>query len=287
VDVRLTQLLRVHLDGIPLDLAARLLPWRSHLRLSLLAHVHLHMRSQARYRGAGAAPPRRAISPAQLRALVRHLEAAIQGLAWRPPATEWADYYAETNYTADALRDKQRLVGACLDRVAPRTVWDLGGNVGLMSRLASGRGIPTVSFDVDPVAVERNYAQGRAEGDPALLPLWLDLTNPSPALGWANRERDSLAARGPADMVMALALVHHLAISNNLPFDRLAEDLARLGHWLLVEFVPKEDSQVERLLATRADIFDRYAPGPFEAEFAGHFKILERAPIAAPGVPST
>ena len=84
VDVRLTQLLRVHLDGIPLDLAARLLPWRSHLRLSLLAHVHLHMRSQARYRGAGAATPRRAISPAQLRALVRHLETAIQGLAVAP-----------------------------------------------------------------------------------------------------------------------------------------------------------------------------------------------------------
>ena len=280
VDVRLTQLLRVHLDGIPLDLAARLLPWRSHLRLSLLAHVHLHTRTQARYRGAGAAAPRRAISPAQLRALVRHLETAIQGLRWRPPETEWADYYAETNYTADALRDKQRLVAACLDRVAPRTVWDLGGNVGRMSRLASGRGIPTVSFDVDPVAVERSYVQGRAEGDRALLPLWLDLTNPSPALGWANRERDSLAARGPADLVMALALVHHLAISNNLPFERLAEDLAPLGHWLLVEFVPKEDSQVERLLATRADIFDRYAPEPFEAAFARHFEIRERAPIA-------
>jgi hypothetical protein len=281
VDVRLTQLLRVHLDGIPLDLAARLLPWRSHLRLSLLAHVHLHMRSQARYRGAAAAAPRpRAISPAQLRALVRHLEGAVRRLEWRPPETEWADYYAETNYTPDALRDKQRLVLACLDRVAPRTVWDLGGNVGLMSRLASGRGIPTVSFDVDPVAVERSYGQGRAEGDRALLPLWLDLTNPSPALGWANRERDSLAGRGPADLVMALALVHHLAISNNLPFDRLAAELGRLGQWLLVEFVPKEDSQVQRLLATRADIFDRYAPGPFEAEFARHFEIVERAPIA-------
>jgi hypothetical protein len=280
VDVRLIQLLRVHLDGIPLDLAARLLPWRSHLRLSLLAHVHLHMRSQARYRDAASATPRRAITPAQLRALVRHLGTAVQRLEWRPPETEWADYYADTNYTGDALRDKQRLVARYLDRTAPGTVWDLGGNVGLMSRLASGRGIPTVSFDVDPVAVERNYLQGRADGDRALLPLWLDLTNPSPALGWANRERDSLAARGPADLVMALALVHHLAISNNLPFERLAEDLARLGRWLLVEFVPKEDSQVQRLLATRADIFDRYAPTPFEAAFARHFEIVDRAPIA-------
>jgi hypothetical protein len=280
VDVRLTQLLRVHLDGVPLDLAARLLPWRSHLRLSLLAHVHLHTRSQARHRDAGTATPRRAITPAQLRALVHHLGTAVQRLEWRPPETEWADYYADTNYTADALRDKQRLVAGYLDRTAPRTVWDLGGNVGLMSRLASGRGIPTVCFDVDPVAVERNYRQGRAEGDRLLLPLWLDLTNPSPALGWANRERDSLAARGPADLVMALALVHHLAISNNLPFDRLAESLARLGRWLLVEFVPKEDSQVQRLLATRTDIFDRYAPGPFEAAFARHFEILARAPLA-------
>jgi hypothetical protein len=280
VDVRLTQLLRVHLDGIPLDLAAGLLPWRSHLRLSLLAHVHLHTRSQARYRDTAAATRPRAIAPAQLRALVRHLGAAVQRLRWRPPQTEWADYYTETNYTADALRDKQRRVAAYLDRTAPRTVWDLGGNIGLMSRLASGRGIPTVCFDVDPVAVERNYQQGRAESDRGLLPLWLDLTNPSPALGWANRERDSLAARGPADLVMALALVHHLAISNNLPFDRLAEDLARLGRWLLVEFVPKEDSQVQRLLATRADIFDRYAPVPFETAFARHFEIHDRAPIA-------
>jgi hypothetical protein len=280
VDVRLLQLLRVHLDGIPLDLAARLLPWRSHLRLSLLAHVHLHMRTQTRYRDAVTAPRRRAISPGGLRALVRHLDAAVQRLDWRPPQTEWADYYAETNYTPEALGDKQRLVTGFLERVAPRTVWDLGGNVGLMSRLASGRGIPTVSFDVDPVAVERNYQQCRAEGDRALLPLWLDLTNPSPALGWANRERDSLAARGPADLVMALALVHHLAISNNLPLGRLAEDLVRLGDWLVVEFVPKEDTQVQRLLATRADIFDRYALEPFEAEFARHFEILERAPIS-------
>jgi ribosomal protein L11 methylase PrmA len=203
----------------------------------------------------------------------------VRRLEWRPPDTEWADYYAETNYTADALRDKQRLVAGYLDRMGPGTVWDLGGNVGLMSRLASGRGIPTVSFDVDPVAVERSYRQGRAEGDRALLPLWLDLTNPSPALGWANRERDSLAARGPADLVMALALIHHLAISNNLPFDRLAEDLARVSRWLLVEFVPKEDSQVQRLLATRTDIFDRYAAAPFEAEFARHFEIHDRAPI--------
>jgi hypothetical protein len=280
VDVRLTQLLRVHLDGIPLDLAALLLPWRSHLRLSLLAHVHLHVRTQARYRGAATAPRRRPMTPAGLRALVRHLEGAIRRLDWQPPKTEWADYYAETNYTADALRDKQRLVAGFLERAGPRTVWDLGGNVGLMSRLASGRGIPTVSFDVDPVAVERSYRQGRADGDRALLPLWLDLTNPSPALGWANRERESLAARGPADLVMALALVHHLAISNHLPFDRLAEDLARLGDWLVVEFVPKDDTQVQRLLATRRDIFDRYAPEPFEAAFARHFEILERAPIA-------
>jgi ribosomal protein L11 methylase PrmA len=224
-------------------------------------------------------PRRRPLRLQGLHALVRHLEGAVRRLDWRLPKTDWADYYAETNYTPEALDAKQRLVTDFLERVAPGTVWDLGSNVGLMSRLASGRGIPTVAFDLDPVAVERTYRRCRDEDDPRLLPVWLDLTNPSPALGWANRERESLTERGPVDLVLVLALIHHLAISNNLPLGRLAEDLARLGRWLVVEFVPKDDTQVQRLLAARDDAFERYDRETFEAEFSRHSEILERAPI--------
>jgi hypothetical protein len=106
-----------------------------------------------------------------------------------------------------------------------------------------------------------------------LLPLLLDLTNPSPALGWANRERDSFAGRGPADLVLALAVIHHLAISNNVPLPKLAEFFADVGRWLVIEFVPKADSQVVKLLASRADIFPNYTREGFEAAFQERFVI--------------
>jgi len=103
----------------------------------------------------------------------------------------------------------------------------------------------------------------------------LDLTNPSPAIGWANQEREAFAARGPADMVLSLALIHHLAISNNVPLPQVAGFLASLGKWLVIEFVPKSDSQVQKLLVSREDIFPNYTREGFEAAFQQKFKIAE------------
>jgi hypothetical protein len=117
------------------------------------------------------------------------------------------------------------------------------------------------------------------EDDSNLLPLVLDLTNPSPAIGWANNERANLVERGPADLVMALALVHHLAISNNLPLDRVADYFTKLGRWLIVEFIPKEDSQVQRLLASRKDIFPHYSKEGFEEAFGFYYIQREVHPI--------
>jgi hypothetical protein len=112
-----------------------------------------------------------------------------------------------------------------------------------------------------------------------MLPLVMDLTNPSPSLGWSHRERDSLLERGPAETVIALALIHHLAISNNVPLDRLAEFFTAVGRHLIIEFVPKEDSQVRRLLATREDVFPDYTKEGFEAAFGSSFEILARESI--------
>jgi len=111
------------------------------------------------------------------------------------------------------------------------------------------------------------------------LPLVIDLTNPSPALGWAHSERESLLERGPVDLVMGLALIHHLAIANNVPLPAVAQFFAAAGRWAIVEFVPKSDSQVKRLLATRKDIFDTYHEEGFEAAFRDRFTLVEKAPI--------
>jgi len=158
-------------------------------------------------------------------------------------------------------------------------VWDLGANDGTFSRLAAGRGIPTVAFDIDPAAVEQNYRVVKQRGERALLPLVMDLSNPSPGLGWANAERMPLADRGPADLALALALVHHLAIAHNVPLPRIAALFASLARALVIEFVPKSDSQVQRMLATRQDLFADYRQELFEAAFGEHFAIEETIPV--------
>jgi len=288
-DVRLNQLLRVHIDGIPLDLCTRLLPWSTRLNFGLFTHLHLHAAAQRRYaaRGTPDGQARRTprVSRRGLEGILNSLEGAVRRLRWKAGETEWADYYDFTNYTSDAQEAKGRIVDRFLDKIVPTSVWDLGANTGRFSRLASGRGIPTIAFDIDPAAVERNYLECRRGDERMLLPLLLDLTNPSPALGWAHRERMSLVERGPADAILALALVHHLAISNNVPLPRLAEFLHTQGRHLIIEFVPKSDSKVRTLLATREDVFPDYHEESFRAAFAPNFETLESERI--PGTERT
>lgn len=278
-DVRLASLMRTHIDGVPLDLACALLPHRARLRFPLLSHLFLHAGSQRSkahsQQGRGAYK----VSRLALTGIVESLRKGVDRLRWDLPATEWADYYQATNYSDDSHAHKAELVTAALDAVHPASVWDLGANDGRFSRLASTHAIPTVAFDIDPVAVEKSYRQARAEKDSHLLPLRLDLTNPSPALGWAHEERASLADRGPAGAVLALALIHHLAIGNNVPLDRIAAFLARLTDNLVIEWVPKEDSQVQRLLASREDVFGEYDEDRFAAAFGRCFQQRRREPV--------
>ncbi|MHB0856857.1 MAG: methyltransferase domain-containing protein [Anaerolineae bacterium] len=278
-DVRLSQLLRVHIDGVPLDLASNLLPWRTRLRFPLLTHIHLHAASQKRMSGRTVDTTGRKVSRLAHLGLIDSLESAVRGLTWRPEGTEWADYYAATNYAADSLDDKREIVSRFLEATAPSQVWDLGANVGVFSRLASAQGIPTVAWDIDPAVVEMNYLECRKRQETHLLPLLVDLTNPSPGLGWAHRERMSLIERGPVDTVLALALIHHLAISNNVPLGMVARFLKDICRSLIIEFVPKSDSQVRRLLSTRADIFDEYTQEGFERAFGDYFQVAEACQV--------
>jgi hypothetical protein len=274
-DVRYSTLMRSYLDGIPLDLGSRLLPRRSWASLSSLFHIHLHAWAQGRYSASsvGSAAKGRSMSRSALLTLVKNLGAAVRRLSWRPSGTEWADYTADNNYSEAAARSKRQIVVDYLRRPQPRTVWDLGANTGEYSRAAREVASLVVSFDVDPAAVERNYRGVRGNREAGILPLLLDLTNPSPAQGWAGGERLSLEDRGPADALLALALIHHLAIGHNLPLDRIASYLSRLGRWLIIEFVPKSDSQVRRLLLSRPDIFPSYTKEGFEKAFGAHFTI--------------
>lgn len=280
-DVRLSQLMRVHIDGVPLDLASQLLPGGTRLNFGLLTHIHVHAGAQKRFADVEIEQPkaRGSVSKQALIGLIDSLRATVKKLTWKAGGTEWGDYYEITNYSDEAFERKKEIIASWVERVNPGTVWDLGANNGEFSRIASASEAYTVSSDIDPAAVEQNYRQVRHEKERHLLPLVLDLTNPSPALGWANRERDSFGQRGPMDMVFALALIHHLAIANNVPLTQVAEYFASLGKWLVIEFVPKSDSQVQKLLKSREDIFSQYTKGGFEQAFEMYYKIREAVQI--------
>ncbi len=276
-DVRLNQLLRVYIDGVPLDLASELLPSKTRLNFGLLTHIHIHAGAQKKYAGEDVKARGGSMNKQAMTGLIESLESAIRKLDWKPGGTEWGNYYDITNYSDAAFEHKKNLVREWARRIQPGMAWDLGANTGVFSRVA-GEAAPDVhviSFDIDPAAVEQNYRQVKSEKHERLLPLLLDLTNPSPAIGWANRERDAFGDRGPADMVLALAVIHHLAISNNVPLLQVADFLAETGKWLVIEFVPKSDSQVKKLLASREDIFPGYTREGFESAFMSRFRIHE------------
>ena len=278
-DVRLNLLSKIFIDGIPIDLAAKLLPKTTFGNFGLMAHIHAHAKSQKHYEDKDAKIKQKTFSKRSFEGLIESLKSSIEKMTWNEDNTEWGDYYSDTNYTEKSFEEKKQFISLAIDQVKPKLVWDMGANTGVFSRLASTKGINTISYDIDPLAVEKNYLSSSQNSEQNILPLILDLTNPSSGIGWNHDERMSIMQRGPADMVFALALVHHLAISNNVPLNKLAEFFSQISKFLIIEFVPKSDSQVKRLLLTRDDIFENYDEKNFEIEFSKFFKIINSKKI--------
>jgi len=273
-DIRLNLLSKTFIDGIPLDLTTKLLPKTTFGNFGLMAHIHAHAKSQKHYENKEDTKIKeRTISKRSFEGLTDNLDSSIKKMTWKEDNTEWGNYYSDTNYSEESFEEKKKIILSTLEKITPRIVWDLGANTGIFSRLASDQGINTISFDIDPLAVEKNYLESLKNNEQNLLPLILDLTNPSSNIGWNNDERISFLQRGPADLVFALALVHHLAISNNVPLYKIAEFFSAISKFLIIEFIPKSDSQVKRLLTTREDIFKNYDEQNFEKEFSKFFKI--------------
>lgn len=282
-DIRLHKLLRVYLEGIPLDLASRLLPKTTHLQPSLLTHIHLHSLSQqlTKQRESKTYRLKSNFSRASHYGLIDSLIQVISRLSWRQPPyqTVWASYYQATNYSSKSFQAKRQQLSSWLDQLKPKTVWDIGANDGTFSRLSTQRRVFTIALDIDPGAVEQNYQTSVKLQDPYMLPLIIDLFNPSPSIGWSNAERPALFTRGQPDLVLALALTHHLALTNHLPFEKIASFFAQLTPSLIIEYVSPKDSQAQRLMLQRQAVFAHYNQTNFEASFQLFFKLQAKVKL--------
>lgn len=287
VDLRSGLLLKNHLDGIPLDYASRMLPRATWMNPRLFAHLHLHARLENKYSDTRSADLKQArtkirqssVSTQTLQNLAHSLRAAVE--AQQPPVvkTEWGDYYTDTNYTPEAFAFKKDAVSRIVAKFQPARACDLGANNGEFSRVLAEHAQLVISSDIDPVAVHRNYERARSKGETKLVPVLQDICNPSPGLGWAGEERSSFLDRARCDFVMGLALIHHLCIGNNVPLGYVAAVFRRLSPVALLEFVPKEDSQVQRLLSAREDIFPDYNLEKCIEAFRDQYGSVEQIPI--------
>jgi ribosomal protein L11 methylase PrmA len=281
VDIRLNKLLQSNIDGIPLDLAVNILPFKSLISPSLFFHLFLHAKYQAKHANDGSKVSKKKFSKQAFLGMLSNLKSSIESLNWKPAGTEWADYYQNTNYSDRAFSQKKLLIEKFVSQTNARNIMDLGANTGIISRVAAKSGAKIVACDFDPAAVELNYIHCRNESNDSILPILLDLTSSSPSIGWDNKERLSFLNRVNVDLILALALIHHLAISNNIPLGHIVNYFSKLSKYLLIEFVPKEDSQVVRLLSTRKDIFPHYNIKEFEKSFCTKFEIIEKESLEA------
>lgn len=277
--------LRGSLEGIPPQEMRGLLSFRDRFRRGVFTHVLLHSRLERRHgdRGGEVRGELRAAGFRKelIEANARKLRRLVQGLDWRPPAGVWTEYGEKNTYTDADTERKTAFVREVAAGGGWRLAWDMGCNDGRFSRIAAEGADCVVAFDADPGPVELLYRSLRDEGESRILPLTLNLADPSPPLGWRNLERRALPDRGRPDLVLALALVHHVAITANVPVRDFVAWLAELGAALVIEFPTRDDPMVEKLLAAkRDDLHPDYEQDFFERCLAEAFEVVrsERLP---------
>ena len=282
-DLRCLDLFRAHLEGFPLDFTSHLLPRRSWLSLHPLIHIHLHALMEKKYSsGTGKTEIPRS-SPERLHALFGELEKYVARLTFPGQKTDWADYYADNNYSKENFLFKKEEIGRICRRLSPETAVDLGANTGVFSEIAAKYSRRVVAADIDPAAVEGLYRLAGTKY-PNIFPVLLDLNNPAPGLGMFNRERQDFYSRCRGELVMGLALMHHLRITGNWPLDHIVRLFAEMtSRTAVVEFVPKSDSQVRRLLRSREDIFDDWTLDDAVRAFRKKFRGCRIVPIPDSG----
>jgi hypothetical protein len=272
--------LRAYFGGIDPTTLNRVLSWRDRLRKGVLKHVYLNSRLEQSFakQDVAARSSFKALKlpKSVIAGNVSGLRRLVAGLTYGGEDSEWNDYECVNSYDQADETTKVEFIKAALQRMAPRQVVDLGCNTGKYSLLSAEFADHVVAMDFDPACINTLYRRCKAAGMTKITPVIADMLNPSPSLGWRLRERRAIVQRASGDTFLALALVHHICISGNVPIAQFIEHLAEFGpQGGIVEWVGKDDAMVQRMLRNRVDVFADYDWPHFSEALADRFDIVE------------
>jgi len=277
----LQTMLLAYPEGIPLTITQSLLPWTSFFFFYTYLHVHLHSKWTTK-KIANTPVTQTQFSEKKMNQLLETLTALVQKKRWKDKPTTWNEYYEEAGQRKNYLQSKKEIIRGWLNEVKFSSAIDVGVNTGEFSFLLSEKNVPLLAVDFDHSSINRLYQKVKNQKK-NILPLVIDIANPSPSIGVNNQERPSFLRRSKVDLALALAVIHHVAIGKNIPFKNIAEMFAGMSKTLIIEFVPKEDEKIQQMLAQKKDIYCQYNAENFETSFQQYFRILKKEAIEDSG----
>lgn len=279
------KMMQSHIDGIPVQLIASLLPGKTKLSSTLYTNIHLLAKMEGKHKDDYKAETK--VAKLSLKAQNNILDSLydyIKNLKSNE-ATEWGDYYTKTNYDKAAFEAKKNLIKSWVDPLMAKRIIDVGGNDGTFARSLQSDAHLIVT-DIDAQAVDSNHTQAQQNKESNMLAFVCDVLQPAPGIGFNNTERHSLLYRltnYAPDVTMALALIHHITLSGNVPFEKSASFFASFSNHIIIEFPKREDSWVESLLVRKREFmnhFDFYNEANFEEGFKKYFTLEKKETIS-------
>ncbi len=285
-DVDFQPMLRGRLEGITPQQCLNLLTKRDLLRKGVLAHVFLHAKMEGKVgskpQGMAESLKREGFGKSLIQNNVKNLVGIVEGLKWTPRHSLWSEYdVADSPVKADG-EAKEEFIRSVVGTRSWRQVWDLGCNVGRYSRICAEHADYVLALDFDHLAIERLFLALKAEGNEKILPLVFNVADPSPGLGWRGMERRDLVSRGHPELVLSLALIHHLVLRENILLPDVMDWLASLGAAVVIEFVDKADPQSQSLIANREDQYVDYSLTAFEQLLNERFAVRRTQQLPTP-----
>lgn len=280
-DIPFQPLLRGSLDGVtPIEANKLLQGWKRNWK-GLLSHVWIHARLEARLAGSDDDVKQTVRSAGfnkkLIEANVGKLTKLVEGLQWQQAESEWSSYSERGHYTDRDLGLKEAFVRRVAQESSPTQAWDVGANDGHFSRILAESADHVVALDADHLVVDLLYRRLRDEGNEQILPLLVNFADPSPALGWRARERTPLWERSRPDLVVYLAVIHHLAITHHVPVAEVLDFAHHVSPRCVIEFPDRNDPMVQRLLrGKKAGLHSDYGLDEFERLVKDRFDIVTR-----------